>query len=320
MLRELAFELPLLWAGQVSTAPGAVSGWHHHDSNDSSLYVVSGILRLEFEGEAELARRTRRRLRARACLHRAPGEQPRPRAVARRDRAGGRRNPDRQCGHAASAAPVTLLLDARPLSECARDHLRRGEPQGRAVHRQQLRRRGVPRGDDGRCPDHRVRADRCGDRRLREEPDRERRRRGAAGRGGARPSAPGAGGASAHRRRWRDRGARRGRRILGADPGPGAKPSRGAEARARRRRVVDRGDPAPPALRVRRVVRPGGPRRGIAVPPARPAGVVQRFRVRAGPGSAADLEDVLAARQARQDQVRAHLATLDDDGLTRPHP
>jgi uncharacterized RmlC-like cupin family protein len=53
MLRELAFELPLLWAGQVTTAPGAVSGWHHHDRNDSSLYVVSGILRLEFEGEAE---------------------------------------------------------------------------------------------------------------------------------------------------------------------------------------------------------------------------------------------------------------------------
>jgi uncharacterized RmlC-like cupin family protein len=53
MLRELAFEVPLLWAGQVTTAPGAVSGWHHHDRNDSSLYVVSGILRLEFEGDAE---------------------------------------------------------------------------------------------------------------------------------------------------------------------------------------------------------------------------------------------------------------------------
>ena len=36
-----------------TTAPGAVSGWHHHDRNESSLYVVSGILRLEFEGEAE---------------------------------------------------------------------------------------------------------------------------------------------------------------------------------------------------------------------------------------------------------------------------
>ncbi len=50
MLRKRAFELPTLWAGQVETAPGAVSGWHHHDLNETSLYVVSGVLRLEFEG------------------------------------------------------------------------------------------------------------------------------------------------------------------------------------------------------------------------------------------------------------------------------
>lgn len=50
MARSLAFEAPALWAGQVVTAPGAVSGWHHHDVNESSLYVVSGVLRLEFEG------------------------------------------------------------------------------------------------------------------------------------------------------------------------------------------------------------------------------------------------------------------------------
>lgn len=50
MDRQRAFELPLLWAGQVETAPGAVSGWHHHDRNESSLYVVRGILRFEFEG------------------------------------------------------------------------------------------------------------------------------------------------------------------------------------------------------------------------------------------------------------------------------
>ena len=50
MARSLAFEVPLLWAGQVVTAPGAVSGWHHHDRNETSLYVVSGVLRLEFEG------------------------------------------------------------------------------------------------------------------------------------------------------------------------------------------------------------------------------------------------------------------------------
>ena len=50
MARERAYELPGVWAGRVVTAPGSVSGWHHHDSNTSSLYVVSGVLRLEFEG------------------------------------------------------------------------------------------------------------------------------------------------------------------------------------------------------------------------------------------------------------------------------
>jgi uncharacterized RmlC-like cupin family protein len=50
MFRERAFELPILWAGRVTTQPGAVSGWHHHDRNESSLYVVRGVLRLEFEG------------------------------------------------------------------------------------------------------------------------------------------------------------------------------------------------------------------------------------------------------------------------------
>ncbi len=50
MARSRAFEKPLLWSGQVETAPGAVSGWHHHDLNETSLYVVRGVLRLEFEG------------------------------------------------------------------------------------------------------------------------------------------------------------------------------------------------------------------------------------------------------------------------------
>jgi uncharacterized RmlC-like cupin family protein len=50
MTRSRAFEVPTLWAGRVETAPGAVSGWHHHDVNETSLYVVSGVLRLEFEG------------------------------------------------------------------------------------------------------------------------------------------------------------------------------------------------------------------------------------------------------------------------------
>jgi uncharacterized RmlC-like cupin family protein len=50
MQRARAFEVPSLWAGRVETQPGAVSGWHHHDVNQTSLYVVSGVLRLEFEG------------------------------------------------------------------------------------------------------------------------------------------------------------------------------------------------------------------------------------------------------------------------------
>ena len=50
MRRQQAFEVPSLWAGRVETEPGAVSGWHHHDANETSIYVVSGVLRLEFEG------------------------------------------------------------------------------------------------------------------------------------------------------------------------------------------------------------------------------------------------------------------------------
>lgn len=50
MLRQRAFEAPGIWAGQVETAPGVVSGWHHHDENESALYIVAGTLRFEFEG------------------------------------------------------------------------------------------------------------------------------------------------------------------------------------------------------------------------------------------------------------------------------
>ena len=50
MHRTRAFEAATLWSGKVETAPGAVSGWHHHAANQTSIYVVSGVLRLEFEG------------------------------------------------------------------------------------------------------------------------------------------------------------------------------------------------------------------------------------------------------------------------------
>lgn len=46
MRRRQAFDVPGLWAGVVHTEPGATSGWHHHGDHETSLYVVSGQLRL----------------------------------------------------------------------------------------------------------------------------------------------------------------------------------------------------------------------------------------------------------------------------------
>ncbi len=48
MRRKLAINAPGLWAGLVHTEPGAASGWHHHGEHETSLYVVSGAMRLEF--------------------------------------------------------------------------------------------------------------------------------------------------------------------------------------------------------------------------------------------------------------------------------
>ena len=48
MHRQVAFSSPSLWAGLVHTEPGAASGWHHHGDHETSLYVVSGAMRLDF--------------------------------------------------------------------------------------------------------------------------------------------------------------------------------------------------------------------------------------------------------------------------------
>lgn len=37
-----------MWAGFVTTDAGMVSGWHHHGEYETSIYVVSGALRMEF--------------------------------------------------------------------------------------------------------------------------------------------------------------------------------------------------------------------------------------------------------------------------------
>ncbi len=36
-----------MWTGLVDTEPGAVSGWHHHGEHETTLFIVSGRMRLE---------------------------------------------------------------------------------------------------------------------------------------------------------------------------------------------------------------------------------------------------------------------------------
>ena len=48
MHRRCAVDVPGLWSGLVRTDPGSTSGWHHHGDHETSLYVMSGAMRLEF--------------------------------------------------------------------------------------------------------------------------------------------------------------------------------------------------------------------------------------------------------------------------------
>ena len=47
MMREQAVVTGDMWAGLVRTEPGMVSGWHHHGHYETSIYVISGLLRME---------------------------------------------------------------------------------------------------------------------------------------------------------------------------------------------------------------------------------------------------------------------------------
>ena len=53
MVREQAVHTDGMWSGFVRTEPGMVSGWHHHDGYDTTVYVLSGSLRMEFGSEGE---------------------------------------------------------------------------------------------------------------------------------------------------------------------------------------------------------------------------------------------------------------------------
>lgn len=48
MDRRQAFSTDGMWSGLVHTEAGAASGWHHHGDYETTLYVVSGVLRMEF--------------------------------------------------------------------------------------------------------------------------------------------------------------------------------------------------------------------------------------------------------------------------------
>jgi uncharacterized RmlC-like cupin family protein len=48
MVRSEAVSTEGMWSGLVHTHPGASSGWHHHGEWETTIYVVSGVLRMEF--------------------------------------------------------------------------------------------------------------------------------------------------------------------------------------------------------------------------------------------------------------------------------
>jgi uncharacterized RmlC-like cupin family protein len=48
MVREEAIATDRTWAGLARTEAGMVSGWHHHGDYESTIYVLSGRLRMEF--------------------------------------------------------------------------------------------------------------------------------------------------------------------------------------------------------------------------------------------------------------------------------
>ena len=48
MVREQAIASDGMWAGYVRTAAGMASGWHHHGAYETTLYVLSGGMRMEF--------------------------------------------------------------------------------------------------------------------------------------------------------------------------------------------------------------------------------------------------------------------------------
>jgi uncharacterized RmlC-like cupin family protein len=48
MARQEAVATDRMWSGVARTEPGMVSGWHHHGEYETTIYVLTGSLRMEF--------------------------------------------------------------------------------------------------------------------------------------------------------------------------------------------------------------------------------------------------------------------------------
>jgi uncharacterized RmlC-like cupin family protein len=48
MVREQAIATDGMWAGYVRTSAAMISGWHHHGAYETTIYVLSGGLHMEF--------------------------------------------------------------------------------------------------------------------------------------------------------------------------------------------------------------------------------------------------------------------------------
>ena len=48
MDRQEAFATDTMWSGVARTDAGMVSGWHHHGDYETTIYVLTGGLRMEF--------------------------------------------------------------------------------------------------------------------------------------------------------------------------------------------------------------------------------------------------------------------------------
>jgi uncharacterized RmlC-like cupin family protein len=47
VIREQAISVEGMWTGIAFTEPGVATGWHHHGSHETAVYVVSGLIRVE---------------------------------------------------------------------------------------------------------------------------------------------------------------------------------------------------------------------------------------------------------------------------------